>query len=178
GISNSKLSIKSYLITFAFYFAFSFIRNNNLRAFVASFIIFMAYFQLAHLSFYGTQILPVEIWLLFTEMSEVFGTLRIDFAHILIPIFFTIPPIFLLFYFSKRMSIVTIPYIQIIFFFYLLFNPLRTYITGNNWGHRPSQEELYGVNTYLSFSYFLGKILPSKLSHSSLNSDETYQGDI
>ncbi len=163
GISFTALPIEKYFIGFGFFFLFSFCRGNFSRFLISSFILIMGYFQLAHLSFYGTQILPIEIWLLMAEMSEVVGTLKEDFQHILLPILFTVPFLVSLYWGSKKIKPASLPFIPILFVAYFLYNPIRTMVTGNTWGRQPSTQELYGMNTYLSFSYFTGKILPAKI---------------
>lgn len=163
GMALTTLPVEKFFIGFGFFFLFSFIKNNFTRFLLSSFIIIMGYFQLAHLSFYGTQILPIEIWLLFAEMGEVVGTLKEEIIHIVLPILFTVPFLSLLFWSSKRIKVATLPFIPLLFALYFFYNPIRTMVTGNTWGRQPSTQELYGMNTYLSLSYFLGKILPSKI---------------
>lgn len=177
GMSLTTLPAEKFFIAFAFFFLFSFIQSNWWRFLLSSFIIIMGYFQLAHLSFYGTQILPIEIWLLVAEVSEVVGTLKEDFHHVLIPIIFTVPFLGLLFWSSKKIKGATIPFIPVLFAAYFLYNPIRTMVTGNTWGRQPSTQELYGMNTYLSFSYFLGKIVPSKVLGTHKNEGERLFGD-
>lgn len=177
GMSLATLPVNKFFIAFGFFFLFSFVKNNTTRFFLSSFVIIMAYFQLAHLSFYGTQILPIEIWLLFAEVSEVVGTLKEDFHHVLLPIFFTVPFLAILFWASKKIKGVTIPFIPLLFVSYFFYNPIRTMVTGNTWGRQPSTQELYGMNTYLSFSYFLGKILPSKILGGHRGEEEKLFGD-
>ncbi len=177
GMSLATLPVNKFFIAFGFFFLFSFVKNNTTRFFLSSFVIIMAYFQLAHLSFYGTQILPIEIWLLFAEVSEVVGTLKEDFHHVLLPIFFTVPFLAILFWASKKIKGVTIPFIPLLFVSYFFYNPIRTMVTGNTWGRQPSTQELYGMNTYLSFSYFLGKILPSKVLGGHRGEEEKLFGE-
>ncbi len=177
GMSLATLPTNKLFIAFGFFFLFSFIKSNTWRFLLSSFIIIMAYFQLAHLSFYGTQILPIEIWLLFAEANEIFGTLKEDLHHIFLPVFFTIPFLVLLFWSSKKIKVITLPYIPLLFTVYFLYNPIRTMVTGNTWGRQPSTQELYGMNTYLSFSYFLGKILPAKVFGSNGVREQKLFGD-
>ncbi len=130
-------------------------------------ILFLNFFQMAHLSYYGTQILPSEILLLFSEAHEIYGTLKEDFIHIFIPLFFTIIPISIGWIAHRKISLIyRWKFIEILVLIYLLYNPIRTYVTGNTWGRQPSTRELTGMNLYLTLSYFSGKILPHKLTNS------------
>lgn len=172
GSSLSTFPIKKFFITFGFFFLFSFIKNAYHRVLISGFIILLGYFQLVHLSFYGTQILPIEIWLLFAEIGEVVGTLKEDINHIIIPIVFTLPFLIIIALASRKIKVRTLPWIPLIFILYFLYNPIRTMVTGNTWGRQPTTEEFYGMNTYLSFSYFLGKIAPAKVLGTHISSSE------
>jgi len=61
---------------------------------------------------------------------------------------------------------------------YFLYNPIRTMITGNTWGRQPTTQEFHGMNTYLSLSYFLGKIAPSKILKNNKTNTENLYGDL
>lgn len=117
-----------------------------------------------HLSYYGTQILPNEIWLLFLEWGEVAGSLGGDLNHIFLPILISLPFFILIFWLNNNIEMKALPFVPMIFVLYFTYNPFRTFITGNTWGRQPSTREFYGMNAYLSISYFLGRILPAKLS--------------
>lgn len=122
------------------------------------------FFQMSHLSYFGTQILPNEILLLFTQFHEIQGTLLVELHHVLIPILFTVVPALIGFIaFKKSPDLYGAKTIGILFCLYFIYNPMRTLITGNTWGRQPSTRELSGMNVYLSFSYFAGKILPNKV---------------
>lgn len=119
---------------------------------------------MCHLSYFGTQILPNEILLLFTQFHEVQGTMLVEFHHVLIPFLFTIIPAGIGFYvFRKSPDLFGHKALGILFCLYFIYNPARTFFTGNTWGRQPSTRELSGMNVYLSFSYFTGKILPHKI---------------
>jgi len=119
---------------------------------------------MAHLSYFGTQILPIEIYLLFTQANEIQGTLLVEFQHVLLPLALTLIPMSLLFWLSRKLAPKkTLPGIHWLFIFYFLYNPVRTFVTGNTWGRQPSHNEFAGMNAYLSLSYFLGRVLPEKI---------------
>lgn len=168
GLPIVWLTLGKYFGTFAFFFVATFIKPYNLRYFFLGFVFLLNFFQMSHLSYFGTQILPNEILLLLTQFHEIQGTLLVEFHHVLIPLIFTVVPALIGFLFLKRMpDLFGSKVIGILFCLYFIYNPLRTYFTANTWGRQPSTRELAGMNVYLSFSYFSGKILPHKIFRSS-----------
>ncbi len=162
------LSFGKYLGFFAFFLSATFIKPFLVRYFYLSLIFTLNFFQMAHLSYYGTQILPNELILLFTQIHEIQGTLAVESHHFFIPLIFTLIPTSLGLYALKKSKIpYGSPILGILFTLYFIYNPVRTFITGNTWGRQPSTRELSGMNVYLSTSYFLGKILPAKLMKTS-----------
>ena len=169
GLPIILLSAGKYLGIYVIFFLLTFTKNRTLRFIFLSFILILNYFQMAHLSYYGTQILPAELWLLFTEIHEVGGTLGAELQHIFIPMIYTIIPLGLGWWANKKLEPkLQFKIVPILFCLYFAYNPIRTYVTGNTWGRQPSTRELAGLNVYLSLSYFLGKILPHKLSDREL----------
>lgn len=159
------LTFEKYFATFAFFIAATFIRGAAVRYFFLSFVMILNTFQMGHLSYFGTQILPNEIFLLFTQFHEVSGTLGHEVGHVFIALLFSIVPLVLGWFALKRYKNLFEPkFMVFIFLFYFIYNPTRTFVTGNTWGRQPSTQELGGMNVYLSFSYFMGKILPHKLT--------------
>lgn len=153
-----------YFGIFAFLFAATFIRSFALKLWFLGFVFFLNFFQMAHLSYFGTQILPSEIYLLFTQMGEIKGTLLVEFEHVLIPLIFTLVPTLVGYKVLKKITdLYFTSVIGFLFIVYLIYNPVRTLVTGNTWGRQPSTRELTGMNVYLAFSYFTGRILPKKL---------------
>jgi glucan phosphoethanolaminetransferase (alkaline phosphatase superfamily) len=161
------LSPGKYLGIFLFFMAATFIRPWGLRYFFLSFIFVINLFQMSHLSYFGTQILPSEIWLLLSEFHEIQGTLLVELEHLLIPLILTLTPALIGLYMIKKSQDLWGHHLMgLVFILYFLYNPVRTYVTGNTWGRQPSTRELSGMNVYLSFSYFAGKILPHKIFNS------------
>ena len=158
------LSVGKCLTLFIFFIIFTLVKGPKTRFFILSFFLILNFFQMAHLSYFGTQLLPNEIFLLFTEMHEVAGLLNEELHHVFIPLLFTIVPLSIGFYFIRRFkthySFRAVPILLVLYFIY---NPVRTYVTNNTWGRQPSTRELAGMNVYLSFSYFMGRILPYKM---------------
>ncbi len=158
------LKAEKYFLIYIFFFIFTFIPNRNVRFFILSYLLILNYFQMAHLSYFGTMILPNEIFLLFAEFNEVAGVLTSEYSHTLIPLIFTIVPLLFGFYFVKRYpAYKTFKFLPGLILLYFVYNPARTFFTGNTWGRQPSTNELGGMNVYLSASYFLGRILPAKI---------------
>jgi glucan phosphoethanolaminetransferase (alkaline phosphatase superfamily) len=163
------LTSGKYVGVFAFLFLATFIRPNQLRFFFLSFVFLLNFFQMSHLSYFGTQILPNSILLFLTQFDEIKGTLLVEYQHVLLSFIFTIVPTFLgWIVLNKNKNIYGTKVIGIIFTLYLIYNPARTFITGNTWGRQPSTRELSGMNVYLSFSYFVGRILPYKINQGPL----------
>lgn len=158
------MPLGKYLTVFAFFLLFTLVKGNIARFLVLSFLMILNFFQMAHLSYFGTQILPNEIYLFFTEMHEVVGVVNEELYHILIPLGFTVLPLVIGFYCVRKFkTFFEFKTVQVLLILYFLYNPMRTYITGNTWGRQPSTRELAGMNVYLSFSYFMGRILPHKM---------------
>jgi glucan phosphoethanolaminetransferase (alkaline phosphatase superfamily) len=173
NISIVWLSPEKYLATFCFFLAATFITPRSLKFFFLSFVMLLNFFQMAHLSYFGTQILPSEVYLLFAQIDEIRGTLFTEIRHVLIPLLFTLIPVLLGFWVLRRSEkLIDKKAVSFLFIFYLIYNPARTFVTGNTWGRQPSTRELAGMNVYLAVSYFTGKILPFKLSATSPTSAE------
>jgi glucan phosphoethanolaminetransferase (alkaline phosphatase superfamily) len=164
GIPIVWLTAGKYLGTFAFFVAATFIRPPALRYLFLSFVFLLNAFQMGHMSYFGTQVLPNEIYLLFAEFHEVQGTLLVEPEHVLLPLLFTLVPALVGYLALRRTTaLYGTKVLGVLFCLYFVYNPIRTFVTGNTWGRQPSTRELAGMNVYLSFSYFLGKILPTKV---------------
>ena len=165
-----QIPLSSYLGLFIILFIFSFIRISFWRYLAMGFILILSFFQMAHLEYFGLPVHPSEFWLLFAEISEITGTLKEDLSAFLKPVLLVIPSLILLWKLNKKFQPkISSRFLHFLFIFYFIYNPIRTFITGNTWGRQPSTQEFDGMNLYLSTSYFLGKILPYKLSQKKLN---------
>lgn len=174
GSPVALLSFGKTVGFFLFFMAATFIREKPLRYLFLNFILVLNFFQMTHQSFFGTQVLPFEIWLLFSEIHEINGSLMGDPAHFLIPLCLTVVPVTLGWWAEKKIPHENrVPVLGWLFVVYFLYNPARTFVTGNSWGRQPSVEHLGGFNIYLSMSYFAGKILPHKLTSTSADSRNT-----
>lgn len=165
GLPIVWFSAGKYFGVLAFLFTATFIRPWPLRFFWLAFVILLNLFQFSHLSYFGTQVLPNEIYLLLAQFDEIKGTLLVEYHHVLIPLLFVLVPAIIGFFAVKKTpELFGHKAVGILFCLYFLYNPIRTYVTGNTWGRQPSTRELSGMNVYLSFSYFMGKILPHKMT--------------
>lgn len=164
GLPIIWLPAGKYAATFAFILLATFIKQNGLRYLFLAFVMLLNTFQMGHLSYFGTQILPAEFYLALTQFHEVQGTLLVELHHVWVPLLFTIVPALLgWMIFRKNKNLFGSKWIGVLFCLYFIYNPIRTMVTGNTWGRQPSTRELAGMNVYLAFSYFSGKILPHKL---------------
>ncbi len=168
---------EKYIITFFIFLIFSLIKNDFMRYASLSFITFLNVIQMVHIGYYGTPVQASEVYLLFAEVGEVYGSLKEELPLMILPILLTILPLGVYWFANKNLSpkIAKVRFVSAFFIFYLVYNPVRTYVTGNTWGRQPSSEELGGMNIYLSSSYFLGRILPAKLSGAKEHSAPTIQ---
>lgn len=188
--SSIEIPFKNFLGLFVVLFLMSFIKNKWARTILMNLILVLSFFQMMHIEFYSMPIYPNAILLFFTQISEIQGTLAENTFLFLTPIGLIIPALLINFWIDKKAQHLkkSIPFFHILFIFYLAYNPIRTYMTGNTWGRQPSSQELMGTNVYLSISYFLGKILPfkilnkkhaiSKYPNVKFSETETFKGNI
>lgn len=160
---NILIPPSKLIILFLFFLLATFVSGPKKKFFFCNFILLLSFFQMLHYEFYGMPIYPTAIYLLFTQMSEITGTIKEDTFIFYTPLLLFIPAITLNVWSQKKLVTKSRPIFFWIFVFYLFYNPLRTFITDNTWGRQPSTQELMGSNLYLSSSYFAGKILPAKI---------------
>lgn len=160
-----SLPTEKYVVLFIILLLFSFAKNRVIRFLALSFIPIFSFFQWTHISYYGTRLFPHEIWLAFTQAGEITGALKEELFHVWLPLLLTMPAVVLIYWLNNRWheQMRKLPLVSFLFVFYFVYNPARTFVTNNTWGRQPSIQEFDGVNTYLSLSYFLGRILPGKL---------------
>lgn len=169
--TGSHLAIDKFIGLFVILYVFSFIKSTFWRRTSMNFILVLSFFQMMHLQFYGMPVYPNAIYLLFADTGEVTDVLLQEFALFIIPLLIVTPLLALnLFTDKKAFKLKKIKFLHFLFIFYFIYNPTRTYITGNTWGRQPSTQEFMGMNIYLSLSYFFGRLLPYKLSDQKDNS--------
>jgi glucan phosphoethanolaminetransferase (alkaline phosphatase superfamily) len=171
GMPIVWLSLGKYFATYLFFLMATFIKPTVLRFTFLSLILVLNFFQMVHLSYFGTLVLPSEFYLLFTQLHEIQGTLLVELQHVLLPLALTLITLLPAALAFKKIDLPSgSKILGTLFVLYFIYNPIRTYVTGNTWGRQPSHTELGGMNLYLAFSYFSGRILPSKILKS-----ETYK---
>ncbi|MBT4791246.1 MAG: sulfatase-like hydrolase/transferase, partial [Halobacteriovoraceae bacterium] len=160
----SSVPTKNFISLFVVLYLFSFIQQKAWRIMAMNMLIILSFFQMMHIQFFGMPVYPNAIYLFFTETSELFDTLFESLYLFTIPLLLIVPGVLLNIWSDKKaIKLKKTRYLYFLFIFYLLYNPTRTYKTGNTWGRQPSTQEFLGTNIYLSFSYFMGKILPHKV---------------
>lgn len=168
--TSAHLSLEKFIGLFIILFIFSFIKNNFWRRLSMNFVVGLSLFQMMHIGFYGMPVYPMAIYLLFADSKEVFDVLLQELSIFTVPSLLVLPAIALNIFADKKAFLLKkIPYLHFLFIFYFIYNPTRTFVTGNTWGRQPSTQEFMGMNIYLSMSYFLGKILPYKLAKNKIS---------
>lgn len=162
--ASTTVPYKNFIGLFVILLIFSFIKKKAWRIMSMNMVLGFSFLQMMHIQFYGMPVYPNAIYLFFTESSEVFDTLIQSLSLFLIPLLLVIPGLALnIFTDKKAIRLKGNNYLHFLFIFYFIYNPARTYMTGNTWGRQPSTQEFMGTNIYLSLSYFSGRILPHKL---------------
>lgn len=159
------LSIEKYLSIYFLFFLATFIAPKLWRHFFLTLIMFLNYFQMAHLSYFGTQIIPIEIYLLFSQFHEITGTAFVEIGHIFTPLILTIVPAsFAYFVIERSDKLYGSKIVLLVFFSMTFYHPVSAYLGDSQRGLNALDNELSGLNVYWSLSYFSGKILPNKIS--------------
>lgn len=165
------LPLWKYLFIYALLFAFTFIKGPKTRFFFLCSLIIVAFFDMGHYSYYGTPTAASEIWL-GLQVHEIGGVLANESHHVWIPLVVTLIPLALAGVVNWKIKpnyqhiAVTMAAIALVIFF-----PARAYYAGHDWGKIPSKNDLMGFNMYGSFSFFLGRILPHKITGGFLPAD-------
>lgn len=168
---NDPITLDKYISIFIIFLVFSFIKQKKIRFMVLGMPLILGAIQFVHLEYYGAPVFPAEIYLFFAETSEVFGTVGSDLGIFLFSFLFCVLPLLLLYFLNSKIKVKRAnKKLYLLFVVYLAFNPMRTFVTGNTWGRQPALNEFEGINMYLSISYFLGRVLPRKLSSKSYQS--------
>ncbi len=137
-------------------------------------ILFTAFLQMAHLAYFGTFLHPTKIYLFFTQLGEVWETVRFIGKMLILPsLVFLVSGVlvWIVSRFSRKDNQTWAP-MKWIVLLALVYLPIRTYVTNGDYGKQPAIHNLAFSNFYASFTYFLGRTLPFKLTHQT---SETYQ---
>ncbi len=140
-------------------------------------LLLMAFFQMSHLSYFGTFIHPTKMYLFFTQTGEIVETLSGIGKILLIPFW-----IFLfsclclwgssLLFRNEHKNWRPLKWILAVAFVYV---PVRTYVTKGDYGKQPAIHNLGFSNFYSSFTYFISRTVPYKLAKKDL---EVYRSKI
>lgn len=131
----------------------------------------LVWFQIAHFSYFGTWIFPLEYYLFFTKFKETYDTFRTITEIAILPTIMITVLIICIYYLlkyseDKRLKI---PFLSFILIAFIIFLPARVYIKDTKQGNRPSVEYYTLKNTFTTLGYLFGNIIPKKISgHSGL----------
>ena len=158
--------LETYLVAFV---STLFISRKVIKS-IYSFILISALVQYIHFNYYGTWIFPLEYLLFFTKFRETMQTfttvLEITVAPIIIITLSAVLIFKLIDMMDKRR--VGVPYLTVVLIFFLIFIPARVFIDDHSKkGARPNMEVSPFINTVETLGYFLGRVVPQKLSNSS-----------
>lgn len=128
------------------------------------FVLLLTLLQWFHLSYFGTFLHPNAIYLFLINLGEVFQTAQSYLSRVALPSFFILLQCFI---FWKKLKLNSyeqgrLPWLRYLLVFALFYAPIRTAVTGHTYGKQPVVRKMSFSNTFASFSYFFGKILPAK----------------
>ena len=162
--TTSSVPLEKYFALLIILAVFSTIRSNFWRRLSMNFTLGLSFFQMCHILYYSVPIYPNALYLFFAEISEISATLSQELDVLILPFVIVAPLLAFNIYIDKKaQDLKTFRWVHWIFILYFIYNPMRTYATGNTWGRQPSTQEFMGMNVYLSFSYFAGRLLPAKI---------------
>lgn len=165
-IKELKLPVFSwhkYLFFYLLLLSFTFIKGPKTRWFFLSILMIIVFPQMGHYSYYATPVAASEIWL-GLQVHEIGGVLAQETHHVVVAIIMVIIPVLIGSFVQWKVKpnfqykTVTLLAGMLVIFF-----PLRTYTSGNEWGKIPSDNEPMSINMFASASYFVGRILPHKI---------------
>ena len=152
-------------------------------AFLYTFLIF-SFFQWLTMSYYGTFLSPMMIYLFFRELGEITETFLGIWPILFKPALVFLVSLGLLFCAGRVLARKGIEetvgaellpktrrLLRIIILLMLAFPAIRTYITHNTYGKQARVQDLSFVNFHATLSYFLGRVLPTKMTAQAQTSD-------
>lgn len=133
-------------------------------------LMFLAFVQMAHLSFFGTFIHPTKIYLAFINIGELSETTSQIGRLIMIPFWIMLFSAFCIWlsgYLAK------VPFknwrpMKWVLLVALLYIPIRTVVRQDDYGKQPAIHNMAFSNMYSSFSYFFARTLPFKLQRKDI----------
>ena len=136
-----------------------------------------SFFQWLTMSYYGTFLSPMMIYLFFRELGEITETFLGIWPILYKPVLVFIVSIGFIFLANRMLALSegvrsdrlkllpkTKWLLRLIISLMLAFPAVRTYLTHNTYGKQARVQDLSFVNFHASFSYFLGRVLPSKMT--------------
>lgn len=127
--------------------------------------------EMLHLEYFGLRIHPIGIHQFIFQSHEIFPVLMTEGTLWLRPALCAFLPISLIVVAWRRWTTgLTWRWAGALLIVIVIYFPARTMVTGNNWGRQPSSQDLDGTGLYASISYYLGKILPAKLTGREIHS--------
>ena len=165
-----NLTIKSFLEQFLINLLIISIISRRAILVIYTILSLFVWFQLAHFSYYGTWIFPLEYILFFTQFGEVVGTFTSVLNIMTLPTIFFILLLSFIIYTLNRFekNRIKIPYLSILLIVFILFLPLRIYLKDDyKKNNRPNFEHYITKNTILTLSNLFGNIIPKKISGNS-----------
>lgn len=155
-----------YLLLLCLLFFMTFMKGPITRTFFLSLPIILSFSEMGHYSYYATPIHPSEIWL-GLQVHEIGGVLAEEARHVVIPLIMVLLPLFGSIFLNWKLSprhqyrSVTALVIALFFFFpvYNYYAPLEA-----TFGRNPDPARQMGIDFHQSFMFFMGKILPQKIT--------------
>lgn len=150
-------------------------------------LFFFSFLQWICLSYYGSYLSPMMIFLFFRDFREVIESGKSAGAQLIKPFLMGAIGLIIWNYSYLRNKVLPDSHpwlkgkiqssVRALILFSILYPIPRTYLTGHTFGKQAKVQELSSVNFYGATSYFLGKILPAKISSSLwAHSSELSQG--
>jgi len=129
-----------------------------------------SFLQWLCLSYYGSYLSPMMIFLFFRDIAEVIESSKGAGQQLVKPIVMGFLGVILLRWLTllkyekniSGLSLISKRVLKVLIFFTILYPIPRTFFTGHTFGKQAKVQELSLVNFYGAFSYFFGRILPAK----------------
>ncbi len=132
-----------------------------------------SFLQWLCLSYYGSYLSPMMIYLFFRDFAEVLESSKGAGSQIIKPLIMGTSGMFLIWILAKLPLSLRSPssifpslrsqqFLRYFIFFVVLYPVPRTFFTGHTFGKQAKVQELSLVNFYGALSYFTGRILPAK----------------
>lgn len=162
-----------YFLMLALLLVMSFIKGPITRTFFMSLPLILSFSEMGHYSYYATPIHPSEIWL-GLQVHEIGGVMAAEPQHVVIPLIMVLSFLFIGIFLNWKIrpyhrhigaTIFTIA----LFFFFPIYNyyaPLDA-----TFGRNPDPARSMGIDFHQSFMFFMGKILPQKITGGILPSE-------